>query len=38
MNVRISRHLKQEPAWATDEWLRVISITILFKTGTPVYH
>ena len=32
MNVRVSRHLKQELAWAIDKWLRVISNPMLFKT------
>ena len=32
MNVHVSRHLKEELAWAIDKWLRVISNTMLFKT------
>ena len=30
--VRTSRCVKEELAWATDKWLRVISIGMLFKT------
>ena len=36
MNVRALTHLKQELAWARDEWLRVISVTMLFKTVIPL--
>ena len=32
VHVCVPRHLKQELAWARDEWLRVIIITMLFKT------
>ena len=32
MNIHISRSLKQELALATDKWLQVITITMLFKT------
>ena len=32
MIVHVSRHLKEELAWAIDKWLRVISNTMLFKT------
>ena len=36
MNVCLLRHLKQELAWARDEWLGVISITMLFKIVIPL--
>ena len=36
MNVRISRHLKEELAWAIDKWLWLIINTILFKTVIPL--
>ena len=32
MNVRASRHLKEELAWVIDKWLWVISNKMLFKT------
>ena len=32
VDVRISSHLKEELAWATDKWLRVIS-TIMLKSS-----
>ena len=32
MNIHILRHLKEELAWAIDEWLQVISNTMLFET------
>ena len=31
-DICISRRLKEEQAWATDKWLKVISNIILFKT------
>ena len=31
VNVCISNHLKEDLAWATDKWLWVISIIMLFK-------
>ena len=31
MNVHVSRHLKEELAWAIDKWLQVISNKMLFK-------
>ena len=34
-NVRVSRLLKKELAWAIDKWLLVISNTVLFKTVMP---
>ena len=30
--VHVSRHLKEELAWAIDKWLLGISHTMLFKT------
>ena len=36
MNVRVSRHLKEELAWATNKWLWVISNKMLFKTVIPL--
>ena len=36
VNVCISRHLKQELAWAIDISLLVISITMLFETVIPL--
>ena len=36
MNVHVSRHLKQELAWAIDKWLQVISNAMLFKTVLPL--
>ena len=35
INVCVSRHLKEEPAWAKDKWLQVISNTMLVK---QLYH
>ena len=32
MGVDVSRRLKGELAWATDNWLEVISNIMLFKT------
>ena len=32
VNIRISRHLKEELAWVIDKQLRVISNKMLFKT------
>ena len=32
VNVRISKSLKEELAWAMDKWLWVVSNKILFKT------
>ena len=32
VNVRISRHLKEELIWVIDKWLRVISSEMLFET------
>ena len=31
VNVCISSHLKEELAWASDKWLRVIRTIMLFK-------
>ena len=31
-SIRILRCLKEELAWATDKWLRVITNIMLFKT------
>ena len=36
INVRISRLLKEELAWAIDEWLWLIINAMLFKTVIPV--
>ena len=36
VNIRVSRRLKQELAWAIDKWLGVISIAVLFKTVIPL--
>ena len=36
VNVCGSRHLKEELAWAINEWLHVISNTMLFKTVIPL--
>ena len=32
VNVCVSRHLKEELAWAMDKWFWVISNKMLFKT------
>ena len=32
----ISRHLKEELAWATDKWLWIISNIMLFETVVPL--
>ena len=32
VNVRVSRHLKEELSWAIDKRLRLIIIEMLFKT------
>ena len=34
VNVHVSRHLKEELAWAIDKRLQVISNKMLFKTAT----
>ena len=36
VNVRVSRHLKEELSWAIDKWLRLIIIEMLFKTVIPL--
>ena len=36
MNVRVSKSLKEELAWATDKWLQVISNIMLVKTVMPL--
>ena len=36
INVLVLRHIKEELAWAIDEWLRVINNTVLFKTVIPL--
>ena len=36
VDICVSRHLKQELAWATDEWLQVIINTMLFKAVMPL--
>ena len=35
VNVRVSKSLKEELAWAIDKRLRVISNKMLFKTVIP---
>ena len=34
--IRMSWHLKEELAWATDKWLQVNSNIMLFKTVIPL--
>ena len=36
VNIRVSRHLKEELAWAIDKWLRIISNKMLIKTVIPL--
>ena len=36
VNVRVSRHLKEELAWVIDKWLRANSNEMLFKTVIPL--
>ena len=36
VNVCVSRHLKEELAWAIDKRFRVVSYKMLFKTVTPL--
>ena len=36
VNVCISRHLKEELAWAIDKWLWLIINIMLFKTVIPL--
>ena len=36
VNVRVSRHLKEELSWAIDKRLRLIINTMLFKTVIPL--
>ena len=36
VNIHVSRHLKQELAWAIDKWFRVISNTLFLKTVIPL--
>ena len=36
VNVCVSRHLKEELAWALDKWLRVVSNKMLFETVIPL--
>ena len=33
VDAHVSSHLKEELAWATDKWLQVISIIMLFKNS-----
>ena len=35
VNVRVSKSLKEELAWAIDKWVRVVSNKMLFKTVIP---
>ena len=36
VNVRVSRHLKEELGWALDKWLQLIVNKMLFKTFIPL--
>ena len=36
VNVRASRHLKEELAWVIDKWLQPIGNKMLFKTVVPL--
>ena len=36
VNVRVSKSLKEELAWAIDKLIRVISNKMLFKTVVPL--
>ena len=36
MGVQVSRHLKEELAWAIDKWLQFIRNIMLFKTAIPL--
>ena len=36
MNVCVSRHLKEELAWAIDKWFQATSNKMLFKTVVPL--
>ena len=36
VNVRISKSLKEELAWAIDKWLQLISNKMLFKIVIPL--
>ena len=36
VDIHISKHLKEELAWATDKWLWVISNIMLFKIVIPL--
>ena len=36
VGVHVSRHLKEELAWATYRWLQVLSNIMLFKTVIPL--
>ena len=36
VNIRISRRLKEELAWAIDKQVQLIIITMLFKTVIPL--
>ena len=38
VNIRVSRHLKEELAWAIDKWLRLIINIMLFKTVIPLRY
>ena len=33
VDIRVSRNLKEDLAWAVDKWLWVISTIMLFKNG-----
>ena len=36
MNVRVSRHFKEELAWAIDKWFQVTNNEMLFTTVIPL--
>ena len=36
VNVRVSKSVKEELAWAIDKWLWVFSSKMLFKTVIPL--
>ena len=38
LNIRVSRHLKEELSWAIDKWLRVINNKMLFKIAVPLRY
>ena len=36
VNIHVSRHLKEELAWAIDKWFQRIINAMLFKTAIPL--